>query len=1220
MDSKRFFTETDFNVFYSLLRHKLKQIEAYDVILTADDNALQFVLQHREELFPHTPLVFCGVNNQKLALSLSGAENITGVIEAVSMKDTINTMLSLQPKLKTIYAIVDSTPSGQADLIAYKQLRHSHPNTLLEMLSLQDLTWDEFGERLRALKMSDALLLLSAYRDKNGVTKSFEESLDWIVSHAPVPTFHLWEHGINRGLIGGKVISQFEQGKLAAQLALDILHDIPAKEHPVIEGDKANRYFFDYAVLDRFDIDPSLLPSDTIFLNRPHTIWEEYKTVLFIVLIFTAMLILFCTFLAIYTIRLRNVRRMLARANFRLNEAQRVGGLGDWEWDPKSDTITWSENLYAIFGIDPEYVPSSYRGQLALFHPESAERLDNMVTRALEKAEPYELELSRTLSNGTVIHLLARGVVETDEDGKVVSLFGSILDTTRRKTFEDKLTASEERYRQVVSSLQETLSVISADGTFRFANPRAATNLCGLPDPAQVIGKNIREFVPADQAEYLIAKYREVAQGKVSSIQETMVTMASHDMWFRNSLTPIAYGDQDESCVLSLSLDITEQVNVRKELESIKIHLERVLDATTDAIWELDLTNMTGTYSSKYATMLGYLPSELPPAFPAQTELLHPDDKDSAIKHFNAYIEQRSPYYRNEFRMRHSNGEYIWIESSGKIVEWSSDGKPAYMIGNNANVTESRQTEQQLAEAHKRLSFHMENSPLAVIEWKNGTHIKTWSKQAEHIFGWKEEEVVGKNWTDFELVYPEDQDVVGQNITQLFEGKIPFNTIKNRNYRKDKTIVHCQWYNSSLLDAEGNMISILSQVADVTELKSYEETLLRAKEQAEKANQVKSEFLANMSHEIRTPLNGILGMLQVLSTSNVDEKQRKFVEMAIQSSKRLHHLLSDILDISRIEANRINLQSIEFDLGQTIQQACALFEISAKQTGLYLTCVIDPQTPAKVIGDPLRLTQVLNNLLGNAFKFTKSGEVHLEVYPLRGPSSATQHIHFSVTDTGIGIPDDKITMLFQPFSQVSGGFKRDFQGAGLGLTICKQLIKLMNGTLVIISEVNVGTTVHFSIPLPPAESHECIAPQSENSPFPFSCPPVIAPPTFAKVLLVEDDDINTTATSHLLESCGYTVTTAKDGKEALERLKTHDIDVILMDVQMPVMDGIEATQAIRQGQAGQEKSNIPIIALTACAMPGDKKTFLKAGMNAYLIKPVELEAMCAAIETAYHAA
>ncbi|MDQ7833607.1 MAG: ATP-binding protein [Desulfovibrionaceae bacterium] len=399
---------------------------------------------------------------------------------------------------------------------------------------------------------------------------------------------------------------------------------------------------------------------------------------------------------------------------------------------------------------------------------------------------------------------------------------------------------------------------------------------------------------------------------------------------------------------------------------------------------------------------------------------------------------------------------------------------------------------------------------------------------------------------------------------------------------------------------------VVGTFRDIDRAKRAEMELLHAKAKAEAANQAKSEFLANMSHEIRTPLNGIMGMLQLLHGTSITDEQKEYVLAAVHSSKRLAQLLSDILDLSRVEAGKMEICMEDFELKDVMDAIVQLFQPTAKNKNLNILVHINPDVPARLNGDAARLQQVLSNLVGNAIKFTKKGHVDIEVHSLPPRDQNEFRLLFSVADTGIGIADNKLEKLFRPFTQVSQGYTREFQGAGLGLSICKRLVHLMGGNLAVESELGVGTTVNFCVAFQPAKSAANVAPPA---------PLTGRPPHALSILFVEDEKVNRLTTKRLVESLGHRVVAVKDGQQALEALRDGDFDIILMDVQMPVMDGVEATKRIRQGEAGKEKQGVPIIALTAYAMAGDRETFLAAGMDDYIAKPVDKVDLQAVLES-----
>ena len=382
-------------------------------------------------------------------------------------------------------------------------------------------------------------------------------------------------------------------------------------------------------------------------------------------------------------------------------------------------------------------------------------------------------------------------------------------------------------------------------------------------------------------------------------------------------------------------------------------------------------------------------------------------------------------------------------------------------------------------------------------------------------------------------------------------------------------------------------------------LKKREEDLQTAKKAAEDANRAKDEFLANISHEVRTPLNGVMGMLQLLRETTVDKEQDSFLSTALQSSKNLLRVLNDLLDFIKVGVGKMELLKEPFDIEDLIRQSTGLFQLQLEEKGISLETYIFPEAYGQYIGDAGRIRQIVFNLLGNAIKFTQTGSIRIEVFTLPHPDERYRRLFFSIEDTGVGIPDDKIDYIFDAFTQVDGSLSRQHQGTGLGLPIVKKLVSLMNGNCVIESEVGCGTTVLFCVQVaeaPPMSDLEIHA-KSEDL------------VTALRVLLVEDEAVNRIMAQRLLEKMGHTVVCAENGQEALDALLQDSFDLVLMDIQMPILDGLSATQAIRKNADFSQVSTIPIIALSAHAAEQDKKRAYEAGIDIYVTKPFETETL-----------
>jgi PAS domain S-box-containing protein len=654
------------------------------------------------------------------------------------------------------------------------------------------------------------------------------------------------------------------------------------------------------------------------------------------------------------------------------------------------------------------------------------------------------------------------------------------------------------------------------------------------------------------------------------------------------------------------------------------------LGAANVTTWEWDITTGAVYYSSDVAATRGLAASAIARTFSSFLDRVHPEDRETVRSTAWRAVEERSGYHA-EFRMLRPDGAIYWVEARG-LVHCDELGFARRMMGVSIDMTEHKRSEARLQESDRRFRQLAEN--IHEVFWMSNPSTSEMlyiSPAYETIWGRTCAELYAHPRSFIEAIHPEDREPFMAKLQQKSTGD-PMDT-QYRIVRPDGSIRWIWDRGFPIKDDSGEVYRIAGIAEDITERKRTEAELCEAKERAESANRAKSEFLANMSHEIRTPMNGILGMTELALITEISAETREYLDLVKSSADALLHLLNDILDFSKIEARKLDLAAAAFPLRECLGATLKPLAFRARQKGIALLFDVAPDVPDGLVGDAGRLRQVLVNLVGNAIKFTDQGEIVVAVK--REPSSVISHpstgnyedalltdeasrgtqgaspgaegsviLHFAVHDTGPGVPADKRGRIFDAFEQGDGSVTRRYGGTGLGLTICSRLVALMEGRIWLESVVGEGSVFHFTACFgtpsvrEPSEGAEPADHPAETLPWPGPSGQLL------RILLAEDNPVNQKLVARLLEKRGHRVDVARNGEEAIQVLEQRPFDLILMDVQMPEVDGCEATRRIRASERMTDR-HIPIIALTAHAMEGDQQRCLDAGMDTYLTKPIQ---------------
>lgn len=995
------------------------------------------------------------------------------------------------------------------------------------------------------------------------------------------------------------------------------------------------------------------------------------------------------------------------------------------------------------------YKRESIYGQQAKFLQGKDTDLEsiNFIKETLKRSIPFECEILNYKKDGTTFWNRLSITPILDEKNNIKRYIGIQNDITEKKIFEKDMLFEKKLIENILNNTNAIIALIDMKGVMVKLNEYGKKFVGHTQEEISAEPYFWKKFIPEDMREKVTNIIKEAKKNNLTEKKKnSWLSSSGEEKIFEWSNQLIKDSNGIPEYIITVGIDITNDVIAQEEYKKYQKQLELSAQISGLAFWELDLKTNVFTFNDLFFAFLNTNVQKEGSYLMTVEEYLErfiPSSQKESIFNVIKIAFTKNDEYQDslEHEIKNKDGKILQVLVN-YFVAYDEYGNPDKIYGTKYNLTKQKEKEKILIEAKQKAQdlLYEQNTLLSLFDkgdsvlfkWKNNEHwdIEYVSNSVEKLLGYSITDFTSEKIKYISCIHQDDKENLIKEVTDAVDENRDFFTHKPyRIITKDHKIKWVLDYTVTQKDRNGNIIYFIGYIIDITEQKELEENLIKAKEQAENASRAKTEFLANMSHEIRTPLNGIIGLTNLLLETPLSDIQKNYLTKSIVSSKALLHVINDILDYSKIEVNKIELEHIPFELDKMLHQVSNLFIYEAQNNGIDLDCNIDPAIHNNLIGDPFRINQILINLVGNALKFTSQGYVNINV-TLEEIKNDKMILNFYVKDTGIGISKEKQNKLFKDFSQVDASNTRKYGGTGLGLVISQKLANLMGGEISVESIEDEGSTFSFTSIVEYKErdykflsqdlknkivllvnNHEEIrqniektlemfslktiscndaesalkileqknfdyiitewelpgedgikfvkdidslynnkdiktiiissfskkdklisAAQVSGIPInqllvkPFSSSSLLdilvdnsdikleenqsSEKFFAigKVLLVEDNEINQLVAKQNLENFGLEVHTAINGAIAVEKAKEENFDIIFMDLQMPIMDGFEASKRIRKFTF-----DTPIIALSAAVMKEDLKMTQEAGMNEHLAKPIDIEKLKAVL-------
>jgi PAS domain S-box-containing protein len=867
--------------------------------------------------------------------------------------------------------------------------------------------------------------------------------------------------------------------------------------------------------------------------------------------------------------------------------------------DARWSMMLISEGVHDLTGYPAaDFTGREPRSFAELIDPDDAATIPAALDRALTERRPYGLTYRITRADGAVRRFLDRGHGVFDRDGTLQHLEGAVLDITDCELAEDAPRDDDRRFRSLFDSSRDGIVFCSLDGIIEEANEAYC----------EMLGYSVEEL--------RALRYQQITPEKwlameTDIVERQVMTRGYSDEFEKEyirrdgTVFPVtlrAWLARDTAGRPRRMWATVRDISDRKEAEKTEARLREAVDNMSEGFVLYDADNRLVLCNKKYREMYWQVADLLVPGV-RRENVVKAYVKSGAIPEA---VGREDDFLREEMeRRREARKPQELVRADGTCIRVSehrtADGG---IVGIRTDITDLKQREEARRESEARFRAVFDNAAIGISIANFEGRVMTVNPAFERMVCYRADELVDKPWT--ELTHPDDVAENQRLVERLRSGKTHRFQLEKRFIRKDGVPVWARVTVSVVWNAAGDPDFTIAIIEDITERKQVERELQAAKEEAEAANQAKTGFVAAVSHEIRTPMNGVIGMTNLLLDSELDEEQRSNAEAVKESGEALLALINDLLDVTKLEAGKVELELASFGLKDLVQRVATLMKPTAQDSGNTITIEMAADVPPHVRGDAGRLRQVLFNLVGNAIKFTEHGTVAISVAKVGG-EAARPLLRFEVRDTGVGIAPAVQDSLFDKFTQADPSIAGRYGGTGLGLAVCRELVALMDGEIGLDSTPGQGSRFWFTVVLPraaaPAPTKTGAAPTQTKT---------AAAARALTILLAEDKPINQRLAIALLTKAGHRVEAVDNGAKAVRAVRERTYDLVLMDIQMPELDGLEAARQIRALPGAAART--PIVAMTANAMAGDREKYLAAGMDDYLSKPIDMALLSAVIE------